>query len=45
MEPGIDIDGPAKNEVNHFMRCPGCGQWFDMRELGRRWRVNGPGSE
>jgi hypothetical protein len=35
MKPRIDIDGPAKNEVDHFMRCPGCGQWFDMREFGR----------
>jgi hypothetical protein len=20
-------------EADHHMRCPGCGQWFDMRDL------------
>jgi hypothetical protein len=33
MKPGFDIDGAAKTETDHFMRCPGCGQWFDMRKL------------
>ena len=32
-KPGIDIDGIAKTEVDHFMKCPGCGEWFDMRDL------------
>jgi uncharacterized C2H2 Zn-finger protein len=34
-KPGIDADGIAKTEADHFMRCPGCGQWFDMRDLAQ----------
>jgi hypothetical protein len=32
-KPGIDADGVAENEADHFMKCPGCDQWFDMRDL------------
>ena len=32
---GRDADGIAKTEADHFMKCPGCGQWFDMRDLGQ----------
>lgn len=32
-KPGIDADDLAKTEVDHFMKCPGCGRWFDMRDL------------
>jgi hypothetical protein len=28
-----DADGLAKNEADHFMKCPGCAQWFDMCDL------------
>jgi hypothetical protein len=35
MKPGRDADGIAKTEADHHMKCPGCGQWFDMRDLGR----------
>jgi uncharacterized C2H2 Zn-finger protein len=43
VKPGIDADGIAQTEADHFMKCPGCGQWFDMRDLGQvlaraRWR-------
>ena len=31
---GIDADGCAETEADHHMQCPGCGQWFDMRDLG-----------
>jgi hypothetical protein len=31
---GRDADGIAKTESDHFMKCPGCGQRFDMRDLG-----------
>ena len=31
---GIDADGVAETEADHFDKCPGCGQWFDMRDLG-----------
>jgi hypothetical protein len=30
---GIDADGIAQTETDHFMKCPGCGEWFDMRDL------------
>jgi hypothetical protein len=23
----------AEAEADHFMKCPGCGEWFDMRDL------------
>jgi hypothetical protein len=32
---GIDADGIARAEADHFMKCPGCGEWFDMRDLGQ----------
>ena len=32
---GKDADGIAKTEADHHMKCPGCGQWFDMRDLGQ----------
>jgi len=28
---GIDPDGVLETEADHFMKCPGCGQWFGMR--------------
>ena len=30
---GFDPDGVAETEADHFMKCPGCGEWFDMRDL------------
>ena len=35
IKPGIDADGIARTEADHFMKCPGCGEWFDMRDLGQ----------
>jgi hypothetical protein len=32
---GFDPDGVAETEADHFMKCPGCGEWFDMRDLGQ----------
>jgi uncharacterized C2H2 Zn-finger protein len=32
---GRDVDGVAKHDADHFMKCPGCGQWFDMRDVGQ----------
>ena len=32
---GSDVDGVAKHDADHFMKCPGRGQWFDMRDLGQ----------
>jgi hypothetical protein len=34
-KPGIDADGVARAEADHFMKCPGCGEWFDMRDLAQ----------
>jgi uncharacterized C2H2 Zn-finger protein len=34
-KPGRDADGIAQTEADHFMKCPGCGQWFDMRDLSQ----------
>ena len=35
-KPGIDIDGVAKNEADHFMKCPARGQWVrTMRDLAQ----------
>ena len=33
--PSVDADGIAQTEADHFMQCPGCGEWFDMRDLGQ----------
>jgi hypothetical protein len=30
---GIGPHGTAQTEADHFMECPGCGEWFDMRDL------------
>jgi hypothetical protein len=32
--PGTEADGIAWSEAEHHMKCPGCGRWFDMRNLG-----------
>jgi hypothetical protein len=32
---GIDADGVAETAADHFIKCPGCGQWIDMRHLGQ----------
>ena len=32
---GFDADGVAKTEADHHMKCHGCGQWFDMRDLSQ----------
>jgi hypothetical protein len=32
---GIDSDGIAQTEADHFMKCPVCAHWFDMRDLGQ----------
>jgi hypothetical protein len=30
---GYDAVGIARTEADHFMECPGRGEWFDMRDL------------
>jgi hypothetical protein len=34
-KPGRDADGIAQTEADRHMQCLGCGQWFDMRDLGQ----------
>jgi uncharacterized C2H2 Zn-finger protein len=34
-KPGFDADGIAQTEGDHHMKCPECGEWFDMRDLGQ----------
>ncbi len=34
-DTGVDPHGIAETEADHFMKCPACGQWFDMRDLGQ----------
>jgi hypothetical protein len=34
-KPGQDVNGIARTEADHHMKCPACGQWFDMRDLGQ----------
>jgi hypothetical protein len=33
VKPGVDHDDTAPTEGDHFLKCPGCGEWFDMRDL------------
>ena len=32
---GIDPDGIAETEADHFGNCPACGAFIDMRDLGQ----------
>jgi hypothetical protein len=32
---GIDPHGTPRTEADHFMKCPGRGEWFDMRDLAQ----------
>ena len=34
-KPGSDVDGIAQTEADHHMKCPGYGEWFDMRDLAQ----------
>jgi hypothetical protein len=46
-KPGQDVNGIARTEADHHMKCPACGQWFDMRDLGQaleHWH-DGPDDE
>jgi hypothetical protein len=31
----LSPSGIAAIEADHFMKCPGWGEWFDMRDLGQ----------
>jgi hypothetical protein len=32
---GSMTDVPHASIADHFMEYPGCGEWFDMRDLGQ----------
>jgi hypothetical protein len=32
---GFDPDGVANNEADYFEKCPGCGEWFDLRDMAQ----------
>jgi hypothetical protein len=34
-KPGRNVNGIARTEADHHMKCPACGQWFDMRDLSQ----------
>jgi hypothetical protein len=34
-KPGQDVNGTARAEADHCMKCPARGQWFDTRELAQ----------
>ncbi|WP_156041852.1 hypothetical protein [Bradyrhizobium sp. URHD0069] len=34
-KPGQDVNGIARTDADHHMKCPACGQWFDMRDLAQ----------
>lgn len=34
-KPGRDADHVARTEADHYAKCPGCGKWLDMRDLGQ----------
>jgi hypothetical protein len=39
IKPGIDIDGVAQTELDHFGNCPVCGALVDMRDLAQVLRT------
>ena len=39
---GKRVGGEPKHEREHFMKCPECGGWIDMRDLGRVLEHHGP---
>jgi hypothetical protein len=32
---GKPTDDPPQDEAEHFIKCPACGGWIDMRDLGQ----------
>jgi hypothetical protein len=45
VKPGKYIGKPKEwvpgSEADHFMQCPGCGEWIDMRDLGMAYQHAG----
>jgi hypothetical protein len=36
------LDDPPRDEAEHFIRCPKCNGWVDMRDLGQVFEHEGP---
>ena len=32
---GKPVGAPPTNEADHFIQCPVCTEWIDMRDLGQ----------
>ena len=39
---GKRIGGEPESEADHYMKCPTCGGYFDMRDLGQVFEHDGP---
>ncbi|MCK1450095.1 hypothetical protein IVB36_04025 [Bradyrhizobium sp. 35] len=39
---GERTDTPPGDEAEHFIKCPTCGGWIDMRDLGSVFDHEGP---
>jgi hypothetical protein len=39
---GQRVDKPVTDEAEHFIRCPDCGGWIDMRDLCQVFEHAGP---
>jgi hypothetical protein len=39
---GERVGGDPDDEAEHFMRCPACGGWIDMRDLAEVFEHEGP---
>jgi hypothetical protein len=39
---GARVGAPPENEAEHFLECPECGGWIDMRDLGQVLEHEGP---
>jgi hypothetical protein len=39
---GERFDKSVTSETDHFLKCPVCGGWFDMRDLAQVFEHAGP---
>ena len=39
---GRRVGGKPKDEAEHFIKCPACGGWIDLRDLGQVFAHEGP---
>jgi len=45
---GERLGGEPQDEREHFIKCPACGRWLDMRDVGEvldhEWTCEGRGT-